>query len=48
MKENHFQPLTLLLLLAGLGLCLLGAVSGEAEAVFLKASKICMECIGLG
>ena len=40
--------LTWILLIAGLGLCVFGAVRGEAEAVFIKAAKICMECIGLG
>jgi spore maturation protein SpmA len=29
-------------------MCVSGAVSGEAESVFRKASTICMECIGLG
>ncbi len=36
-----------LLLLAG-GLIVLGVRSGEAQTVFAKAARICMECIGLG
>ena len=28
--------------------CVIGAFSGQAEAVFTKAVHICMECIGLG
>ena len=30
------------------GLIALGACSGEVQTVFVKATKICMECIGLG
>ena len=36
------------LLLLAAGLIALGACSGEAQTVFVKATKICMECIGLG
>lgn len=35
-------------LCAGIALVLAGIFRGEAEAVFNKATRICMECIGIG
>ncbi len=32
----------------GIGLCLYGAYRGEINVVFAKATRICMECIGIG
>lgn len=32
----------------GVGLVVLGALNGSAREVFIKATKICTECIGLG
>ena len=34
--------------IAALGMCVYGAVTGQAEDVLRKAIRICMECIGLG
>ena len=34
--------------IAALGMCVYGAVTGQAEYVLRKAIRICMECIGLG
>ena len=45
-KVNN--KVTILLIAAAAALCLYGAFNGEAEAVFNKAIRICMECIGLG
>ena len=36
------------LLVLAAGLILLGIFSGEVQTVYAKATKICMECIGLG
>ncbi len=47
-KKAHSGLLSIALLAAALGLCILGAVGGEAEDVFREAINICMECIGLG
>ena len=38
----------LVILAAALVLCFYGAVSGQAEEVLIKATKICLECIGIG
>ena len=48
MKEGRSGLPAVILFIAALGMCLFGAVTGETEAVFIKAAKICMECIGLG
>ncbi len=36
------------LLILAAALIFLGIRNGEMRTVFIKASKICMECIGLG
>ncbi len=48
MKKMTSALPRLLLFAAAVAMCLYGALTGEAEAVLLKAAKICMECIGLG
>jgi hypothetical protein len=48
MKQFFSRHLGAILLLAALAMCVYGAACGEAEAVFRKAARICMECIGLG
>ncbi len=48
MKKSKIKwILTAVFLLAAIGMCLYGAVTGEAERVLAKAANICMECIGL-
>ncbi len=48
MKTRLSRKVTAVLLAIALGMCVYGAATGEMEAVFIKAVKICMECIGLG
>jgi hypothetical protein len=48
MKRENLRPLSIILFGAAIGMCIFGAVRGEADAVLVKAAKICMECIGLG
>ncbi len=40
--------LSILVFAAALALCIYGALRGEAEEVLMKATKICLECIGIG
>ena len=42
------RKLTALLIAAALGMYLYGAATGDMEAILATATKICMECIGLG
>ncbi len=47
MKRVSILP-GLLLAACGLLLMILGILRGEAGAVFEKAVRICLECIGIG
>ncbi|MBQ0051999.1 MAG: hypothetical protein KBT11_08045 [Treponema sp.] len=40
--------ISILILLAGISLVAAGIFREEAECVFEKATRICMECIGIG
>jgi len=48
MKKEITWRIPVLLMIVGLGMCAVGAVMGEAGVIFMKAARICMECIGLG
>ena len=42
------EYLSVLFLLLGILLIVLGIARGESEVVWEKAVKICLECIGIG
>ena len=48
MTERLRRILCVSLLLLGIAMIVLGVFRGEAETVFQKAIRICMECIGIG
>ena len=48
MTERLRRILCVSLLLLGIAMIVLGVFRGEAETVFQKAVRICMECIGSG
>ena len=45
-KTRHI--IAVISLCAGIALVVAGIFRGEAQAVFNKATHICMECIGIG
>ena len=47
-EKDNTRYLTVAILIAAMGMCLYGVVSGETEIILMKAVNICMECIGLG
>ena len=48
MKKSKKARLRILLLLLALAFLLIGSYGREYETVFAKASKVCLECIGIG
>lgn len=40
--------LAILFLLAGIALVLIGLKNGQVQSVLSKATRVCMECIGIG
>ena len=48
MRDGLSGRLTVILFAAALIMCVYGAATGDATAVFTKAARVCMECIGLG
>ena len=48
LTDKHRKIIAILSFCAGIALVLAGIFRGEAETVFNKATRICMECIGIG
>lgn len=46
--RKHPKAISIFTLFIGITLIFLGIFRGEAETVFNKATRICMECIGIG
>ena len=48
MQKKTLQALRAGLLALSAALIVWGILAGEVQTVFAKATRICMECIGLG
>ena len=48
MTETRRKIIATAALCAGIALVIAGIFRDEAETVFYKATRICMECIGIG
>lgn len=47
--KKKLPPITgVLLAVAGIVMAAVGFCLGEADTVFMKAIRICLECIGIG
>ena len=47
-SENKHRLIAILALVLGIVLVIAGIFRGEATVVLQKATRICMECIGIG
>ena len=48
MNSKNFLKIRLIIFLASAAMILFGIERGELEIIFAKASRVCLECIGLG
>lgn len=47
-KKNRGRTVRIILFFLALAFTLYGWSRGEAETVFTKAARVCLECIGIG
>ncbi|MEX1377577.1 MAG: CD1871A family CXXC motif-containing protein [Eubacteriales bacterium] len=45
---KNIRYIKYIIFFAAIALIIIGAMTGEAKAVLAKATKICLECIGIG
>jgi len=48
MKTKKRSITQIALLVAAVGMIVVGAMRGEVETVLAKAIRLCMECVGIG
>jgi len=48
LSEKQRRTISIIVLCFGIAFVVVGVFRGEAETVFNKANRICMECIGIG
>lgn len=48
MKTKKRSITQIALLVAAVGMIVVGAMRGEVETVLTKAIRLCMECVGIG
>ena len=48
MSDKKRKAITISLIVVSVVLMVLGGLRGEPRAVFNKAVKVCMQCIGIG
>ncbi|MBR4643005.1 MAG: hypothetical protein IKO74_09885 [Selenomonadaceae bacterium] len=48
MNLKNFSTIRLIIFLASAAMILFGIERGELSIIFSKATRICLECIGLG
>lgn len=48
MKTEKRSITQIALLVAAVGMIVVGAMRGEVETVLAKAIRLCMECVGIG
>ncbi|MBQ6006274.1 MAG: thioredoxin [Selenomonadaceae bacterium] len=48
MNSKNFSSSRLIIFVASAAMILFGVKRGELDMIFAKATRVCLECIGLG